>query len=200
MKIATLGSCQAMALNWYVHQLLPDSECKWVCCESFKHWGDKSDSRYKTVHNDSWKSQVDHNIFDTGTGIDYLKSADYIIYQKIKPSTSASFNHEKIESYVKPSAQVVSLTYIHYDKSAIDPLQGMFEREERLSPDIKISKLISEHPERENFKFNQKGTHCNSILFLEILREICGKFNWVFFNEEQYIKIKEKYYPFGENP
>ena len=196
MKIATLGSCQAMALNWYVHQLLPDSECKWVSPEIFQFWG--NNPQYTSTKS-MWQSQANHNIFNTDEGIDYIKSADYIVYQKIKPSTSASFNHEKIESYVKPSAQVMSLTYIHYDKSAIDPLQGMFEREERLSPDIKISKLISEHPERENFKFNQKGTHCNSILFLEILREICGKFNWVFFNEEQYIKIKEKYYPFGEN-
>jgi hypothetical protein len=196
MKIATLGSCQAMSLNWYVHQLLPDSECKWVSPETFQFWGNK---RQYTSTKSMWQSQANHNIFNTDEGIDYIKSADYIIYQKIKPSTSTSFNYEKIESYAKPSAQVVSLTYIHYKKSVSDPLKGMLEREESLLPDIRISKLISEHPDRENFKFNQKGTHCNSIVFLEILREICRKFNWDFFNDEQYIQIKEKYYPFGEN-
>lgn len=197
MKIATLGSCQAMALNWYIHQLLPDSECKWVSPEIFHFWGNKP--QYTSTKS-MWQSQANHNIFNTDEGIDYIKSSDYIIYQKIKPSTSTLFNYEKIESYAKPSARLVSLTYIHYNKETSDPLQGMVEREELLSPDIRISKLISEHPNRENFKFNAKGTHCNSVVFLEILREICRKFNWDFFNDEQYIQIKEKYYPFGENP
>jgi hypothetical protein len=196
MKIATLGSCQAMALNWYAHQLLPDSECKWISPEIFQFWGNTPRC---TSTKSMWQSQANHNIFNTDEGIDYIKSADYIIYQKIKPSTSTSFNYKKIESYAKPSAQVISLTYIHYDKSAIDPLQGMVEREEILLPDIKISKLISGHPDRKNFKFNEKGIHCNSTFFLEILREICEKFNWDFFDDEQYIQIKEKYYPFGEN-
>ena len=196
MKIATLGSCQAMALNWYVRQLLPNSECKWVSPEIFQFWKDKHE--YTTVKS-IWQSQVNNNIFNTSKGINYLKSADYIIYQKIQPSTSPSFNYEQIESYAKPSAQLVSLTYIHYNKSVIDPLQGMVEREELLLPDIKISKLILDNPNRKNFKFNAKGTHCNSTFFLEILREICEKFNWFFFNDERYIQIKEKYYPFGEN-
>jgi hypothetical protein len=197
MKIATLGSCQAMSLNWYIHQLLPDSECKWVSPEIFQFWGNKP--QYTSTKS-MWQSQANHNIFNTDEGIDYIKSSDYIIYQKIKPSTSTSFNYEKIASYAKPSARLVSLTYIHYNKKASDPLQGMVEREELLSPDIRISKLISEHPDRENFKFNAKGTHCNSFVFLEILREICEKLEWNFFDYEQYIKIKEKHYPFGKNP
>lgn len=196
MKIATLGSCQAMALNWYVHQLLPDSECKWVSPEIFQFWGNKSEY---TSTKSMWQSQANHNIFNTDEGIDYIKSSDYIVYQKIEPSTSASFNYEKIASYAKPSARLVSLTYIHYNKEASDPLQGMLEREERLSPDIRISKLISEHPERENFKFNQKGTHCNSILFLEILREICKRLKWDFVDDSVYNKLKNQHYPFGEN-
>lgn len=197
MKIATLGSCQAMALNWYLMQLFPEYESKWVSPEIFQFWGNNPQF---TSTKSMWQSQTNHNIFNTDEGIDYIKSADYIVYQKIKPSTSASFNHEKIESYAKPSAQVVSLTYIHYNKEASDPLQGMIEREELLSPDIRIGKLISEHPDRVNFKFNAKGAHCNSTVFLEVLREICEKLNWDFFDYEQYIKIQEKHYPFGENP
>lgn len=196
MKIATLGSCQAMALNWYIRQLLPNSECKWVSPEIFQFWSKKPNY---TSEESIWKSQVNHNIFNTDDGVNYLKSADYIIYQKIKPSTSTSFNYEKIESYAKPSAQVVSLTYIHYDKSASDPLKGMVEREESLLPDIRISKLISEQPERKNFKFNNKGTHCNSVIFLEILREVCKKLEWSFFDNDGYEEIKERHYPFGES-
>ena len=40
--------------------------------------------------------------FDANDGINYLKSADYIIYQKIKPTTSELFNYEKVEEYAKP--------------------------------------------------------------------------------------------------
>lgn len=196
MKIATLGSCQAMALNWYLMQLFPKYKSKWVSTEIFQFWSEKSE--YNST-NSIWKSQANHNIFDSNDGINYLKSADCIIYQKIKPTTSELFNYEKIESYAKPSAKLVSLTYIHYDKNSNDPLKGMIEREELLLPDIKISKLISENPNREHFKFNQKGTHCNSVVFLEILREVCEKLEWSFFNEDKYKEIKERYYPFGEN-
>ena len=196
MKIATLGSCQAMALNWYISQLIPNCESKWVSPEVFQFWAKKPDyNSEKSI----WKSQVKHNIFDTDDGINYLKSADYIVYQKIKPTTSELFNYEKIESYAQPSAKLVSLTYIHYDKSSGDPLKGMIEREELLLTDIKISKLISENSNREHFKFNQKGTHCNSVVFLEILREVCEKLEWSFFNEDKYKEIKEQYYPFGKN-
>jgi hypothetical protein len=196
MKIATLGSCQLMALNWYLMQLFPKYKSKWVSPEIFQFWSEKSEY---TSTNSIWKSQVNHNIFDSNDGINYLKSADCIIYQKIKPTTSELFNYEKIDSYAKPSAKLVSLTYIHYDKNSNDPLKGMIEREELLIPDIKISKLISENPNREHFKFNQKGTHCNSVVFLEILREVCEKLEWSFFNEDKYKEIKEQYYPFGEN-
>lgn len=196
MKIATLGSCQAMALNWYLRQLFPEHESKWISPEIFQFWSDKPEY---TSTDSVWKPQANHNIFDSDDGIDYLKSADYIIYQKIKPTTSALFNYEKIESYAKPSAKLVSLTYIHYDTSSDDPLRGMAEREESLLPDIKISNLILENTNRKHFKFNQKGTHCNSVVFLEILREVCKKLEWSFFDDDMYAKIKNQYYPFGEN-
>lgn len=199
MKIATLGSCQAMALNWYLLQLFPECKSKWVCSEHFKHWGDKSDSRYEDVNNDSWRSQVDHNIFDTGNGIDYIKSADYIIYQKIKPSLkSPLFNYDKIKSYAKSSAKLVSFSYIQYNKNVNDPLKGMMEREKILSQDIKISNIILENPNRGTFKFNREGNHFNSSLFLEILREVCKKLEWSFFNDDMYTKIKDQHYPFGK--
>jgi len=196
MKIATLGSCQAMVLNWYLMQLFPECEAKWVSPEIFQNWSKKP--QYNSIKS-IWKSQVNHNIFDTDDGINYLKSADYIIYQKIESKTSALFNYKKVESYAKPSAKLVSLTYIFYDTSANDPLQGMAVREKKLSPDIKISKLISENPNREHFKFNKQGTHCNSSVFLEILKEICKKLEWSFFDDDMYAKIKNQYYPFGEN-
>lgn len=196
MKIATLGSCQAMILNWYLRQLIPDCQAKWICPEIFKSWCEQDGFRNeKSI----WKCQVHHNIFNTDEGINYLKSADYIVYQKIKPTKSESFNYKKIESYAKPSAKLVSLTYIHYDTSSDDPLRGMVEREELLLPDIKISNLILENTNRKHFKFNDHGTHCNSVVFLEILREVCKKLEWNFFDDDMYAKIKNQYYPFGEN-
>ena len=60
----------------------------------------------------------------------------------------------------------------------------MVEREELLLPDIKISKLFLENSNREYFKFNKAGTHCNSVVFLEILREVCKKLKWSFFDNE----------------
>lgn len=195
MKIATLGSCQAISLNWYIRKLIPDAECKWVAAEPFSHW--KNNPAYTSTKS-LYKSQSNHNIFNIKKGVEYLKSADYIIYQKIKPNTSKFFNYWGIESYAKPSAKLVSLTYLHYDRSVSDPIQGMAEREKELLPDIKISELILNNPKREQFIFNEKGTHCNSVLFLEILREVCEKLEWNFFDDAMYLEIKNKYYPFIE--
>jgi len=194
MKIATLGSCQAMISSWYIRQLFPDCEAKWICPEIFQSWSSEAVCSDETKH---WKSQVHHNIFDTDEGINYLKSADYIIYQKIKPASSVLFNYEKIESYAKPSAKLVSFSFIQYNRDLDDPIQGMIEREEGLSLDIKISKMLLENPNRKHFRFDQKGNHFNSVLFLEILREVCEKLKWNFFNDDMYAKIRDQYYPFG---
>jgi hypothetical protein len=193
MKIATLGSCQAVSLNWYIRKLIPDAECKWVAAEPFTHW--KNNPAYTSTKG-MYKSQGNYNIFNINKGIEYLKSADYIIYQKIDPLTSKLFNYEKIESYAKPSAKLVSLTYLYYDRALNDPVAGMIKREEKLLPDIKLSELILNNPKREQFIYNEKGTHCNSVLFLEILREVCEKLEWNFFDDDVYLEIKNKYYPF----
>lgn len=196
MKIATLGSCQAMSLNWYIRQLRPDCEVKWICPEIFHSWEKQPECLTCNDKKSRWKSQVHHNIFNINKGIEYLKSADYIIYQKIAPKTSALFNYEKIESYAKPSAKLVSLTYIYYDRTLGNPVAGMIQREKVLLPDIKISELILNNPKREQFTFNKAGIHCNSVLFLEILREVCKKLGWIFFDDAMYLEIKNKYYPF----
>lgn len=196
MKIATLGSCQAMALNWYIKQLLPDCEANWVAPEIFQFWKENPD--FTSVES-VWKTQANQNIFNTEEGVKYLKLSDYIIYQKIKPETSSNFNYEKIASYAKPSAKTLSFTYFQYDGTGKDPTKEMRKREELLLPDIKVSELILKNPKRKHFKFNEKGTHCNSIFFLEILRQVCEQLNWDFFDEEQYSKIRDQHYPFGEN-
>jgi len=199
MKIATLGSCQANIINWYMRQLFPQDTIKWVFPEIFKQWELTKDC---IDENRIFKDQIHHNIWNHDEGIDYLKSADYIIYQKIEPKTSDLFNFNKIESYKKKDAKTVSLTYILYSPSDLSLLEGMIKRESALLPDIKVSDIIVNNPKKNEFKFNKDGTppgaHCNSTLFLEIVREICKILNFKFFNDDQYKHIESLKYPFGD--
>lgn len=196
MKIATTGSCQAMAIAWYMRQLNPQYQVKWICPEIFRNWESSiPDAKY-------FKDQLYHNIWDHEEGVAYLKDADCIIYQKIEPRTSPLFNYDKIESYKKSNAKTVSLTYIIHSPTDLSLINGMIERESNLLPDIKVSDIILNHPKKNEFKFNKDGNppgaHCNSTLFLEIVREICNLLNFEFFNEEEYARIEKQKYPFGD--
>ena len=196
MKIATIGSCQAMAISWYMRQLLPQCQAKWICPEIFKTW--ELDFE-KSKH---FKDQFYNNIWNHDEGVDYLKNADCIIYQKIEPRTSKLFNYDKIESYKKSNAKIVSLTYFLYSPTDLSLIEGMMKRESNLLPDIKVSDIILNHPKKNEFKFNKEGNppgaHCNSTLFLEIIREICKILNFQFFSEEEYARIEKQKYPFGD--
>jgi len=196
MKIATTGSCQAMVISWYMRQLFPQCQAKWICPEIFKDW--ELDFE-KSTH---FKDQIDNNIWDNEEGIAYIKDADYIIYQKIEPRTSKLFNYDKIESYKNSNAKTVSLTYFLHSPTDLSLIKGMIERESNLLPDIKVSDIILNHPKKDEFKFNKvgnpPGAHCNSTLFLEIVREICKILNFEFFNKEEYDRIEKQKYPFGD--
>lgn len=191
MKIATVGSCQAMALNWYIKQLRPDNEVKWSCTEIWHSWENDEfgnpDSR--------WGSQAHDNIWKVDECIDYIKSADYIIYQKILPETSEFFNYEKIDSYMKEGCRSISFSFIQ--NNSPEDMKGMQEREAALNLDIPVSEIILNHEKRNLFKFNYKGLHPNSIFFLEILRHICTKLDWEFFNPHQYSEISKLGFPFS---
>lgn len=192
MKIATIGSCQAMALNWYIKKLRPTNDVKWCCSELWHSW-EHAPSPYSD-ENSHWKTQVYDNIWKTQECIDYIKAADYIVYQKIDPSTSEMFNYLKIESYKKQDAQTATFSFIQ--AATEDELRGMQERESKLNFDIAVSEMILNHKKKNMFKLAEGGNHPNSTMFLELLREVCYKFNWSFFNDREYNNIEKQGYPF----
>ena len=196
MKIATIGTCQAKIIAWYMRQLNPEYQAKWICPEVFSDWEERSE---KAKH---FKDQFYNNIWNHDEGVAYLKDADCIIYQKIEPKTSPLFNYDKIESYKKRNAKTVSLTYFLHSPTDPSLIKGMMERESNLLPDIRVSDIILNHPKKNEFKFskvgNPPGTHCNSTLFLEIIREICKILNFEFFSEEEYVLIEKQKYPFED--
>ena len=197
MKIATVGSCQAMALNWYIRQLRPDDEVKWCAIELFSNW-------HTTIpqdkHNELWLDQGSYNIYETKPAIEYLKSADYIVYQCINSEKSKLFNPDQIQLYKKTSTKTCTLPYFKVCHDEIDPLAGLKERERKMKLDFKISDILLFNDKKAAFKFNSNGVHPNSALCLEIVRNICNVLNWPFYSDKQYIELIESYYPFGKYP
>ena len=191
MKIATVGSCQAMALNWYIRQLRPDDEVKWCCSELWRSW-ENTDFNDPNSH---WGSQAHDNIWSVDECVEYLKSADYIVYQKLQPETSDMFNYQKIESYKKQDTQTTTFSFIQ--NGTPEEFEGMKERELKLNLDIPVSDMLIDPIFKNKFKFAAGGNHCNSVLFLEILRKVAEIFNWNFFDQHSYDDIARKQYPFN---
>ena len=191
MKIATVGSCQAMALNWYIRQLRPKDEVKWCCAELWHCW-EKDEFNDPHSH---WGSQAHDNIWSVDECVEYLKSADYIVYQKLQPETSDMFNYQKIESYKKRDTQTTTFSFIQNGTS--EEFEGMKERELKLNLDIPVSDMLIDPMFKNKFKFAGGGNHCNAELFLEILRKVTEKFSWKFFDQQSYDELARKQYPFN---
>ena len=79
MNITSLGNCQTKALSWYIQQLDPSFNVKWICIEMFL----------------TPLGSLDHNldgkpinvITDTQEAIKTLQSSDHLIFQPLKTET-----------------------------------------------------------------------------------------------------------------
>jgi len=70
----------------------------------------------------------------------------------------------------------------------------MIERAEKFNIDIPAHKIIEKHGSKIGIRtFN----HPKVFYFLELVREICKRNGWEYYNNEQYNQYLEDAYPFG---
>ena len=190
MNITLLGNCQTKALSWYIQQLDPSFNVKWICIEMFlPHWGPTSQFRGKPIN----------VITDTQKAIKTLQSSDHLIFQHIH--SSENYNLEKIKMHAK-NAKLISISSFFYDPDIEDPkasgLMGMIARANRFNIDIPAHKMIEKHGHKIEIVRNDNApTHPGVFYFLELVREICEKTGWDYYSDEQYNQYLKQGYPFG---
>jgi aspartate-semialdehyde dehydrogenase len=191
-NITLLGNCQTKALSWYIQQLDPSFDVKWISIESFlSNWGPDSMFLGKPIN----------VITDTQEAANRLQSSDYLIFQHVLSESSENYSSEKIKMHAK-NAKLISISSFFYDPDIQDPkesgLMGMIERANRFNVDIPAHKMIEKHgPKIEIVRKNKLPTHPTVFYFLELVREICAKTGWDYYSDEQYNQYLKEGYPFG---
>lgn len=163
LKIGFVGNCQANALCWYFRNLL-QSDFYWVDCVFGK------DNPYITDQN-RFLDQTKFNIYDPEVGIEYLKSCDVIIYQKIKPERSTHFNYLKIEKeYSNKKTKLISFPHIVFNEETGD-YKEMAIREEKNNVSIRASEIIKNNQKNQLMvKGFENHDYPTAFFFLEIIQ------------------------------
>lgn len=186
MNITLLGNCQTKALSWYIQQLDPSFNVKWICIEIFlPNWGPRSKFNGKPIN----------VITDTQEAIKTLKSSDYVIFQPLKTETSENYNPDQLKKYTS-RGKLISISSMFYHPNDPDQkfLKGMIKRAEEYNIDIPAHKIIEKHAPKITMR---QRNHPKVFYFLELVREICSKTGWNYYSDEQYNQYLKKGYPFG---
>ena len=201
--ITCIGNCQALSLTWYLSQLGPEFDVSYVC-PSMKLQdliiGDSVEEAPLLNNYDDYFIKAGKLIKGAKTpsmGVDMVKKSDLVFFQTIRLSTSKLFNLPKLQSYVDVS-KLKQIGVFHYNPDAPfieSGFLGMMEREKQNNVEFSICDLICKHRDKI---YCQPGnlSHPNSFYFLELVRSICEKMEWDFYDESTYMEILEQKWPF----
>ena len=198
MVITTLGNCQTMALCRYIRILKPGADVKF-CTSNFI-----VRSHLFSRNREMFGDQVDHVIEDMHEQKQRLTRSDFVLYQAMKLIPAGA--HELTQAGLRdtnqqhPDMNMLSVTSFKYNDDDPSLFEGMLTREHKNNVDIRATDIINKHPGKINGKgVKYPGTfdHPNAFYFLEVMREICTRWDWDYYSDEQYEQLIEQGYPFG---
>ena len=189
-NIGFIGNCQMIGLCFYLQELLGNKyNIRWcLYTEKFKPSLYKRriiDNLGRKIELKHWADKCRNKIIRYDDSMNFVKSCDVIIYQKISIQTSKFFNEENILKIKKPDAKLIKLpsifiNYKNYDRSLLE----LQKRENQNNVDIFVSQIIDKNkPTNIMLSIN----HPTTFLFLEILKEICIILKINFFTNDQYL-------------
>lgn len=191
MVITTLGNCQTMALCRYIRILKPVADVKW-CSSLFSGF----DTR-----RDIFLDQVDHVILDMEQQKQRLITSDFVLYQVLcleiagdKQLTQAGLHETGQQNVTQRQLSVTSFKLQDDDRAGT--FEGMLTREHKNNTDIRATDIINKHPSKIRSFHQPHGNHPNAFYFLEVMREICTRWDWDYYTDEQYQTLLEEGYPF----
>ena len=214
MKISLIGNCQIKGLAWYLQRINSHFDVQYIWTDigmgcwaksqycPFVPRRGRDDRHVPTIEN---AIQAQARLLDS----------DYIIYQPIRPSRIQDFNYEDIQKYggnakltsVGCFAKLISVGCFYcvntYTTALTDNkeyeertgLLGMKERAEKFNLDIQAHKIIEECG--VDAIATDHAYHPKALYFLELVKRICEKTGWDYYNAEQHAKYLKEGFPFG---
>jgi len=192
MVITTLGNCQIMALCKYIRILKPEADAKFCNVFQVHEW----------PRSPQFGDQVDHVISDTHEQKRRLIDSDFVLYQAMTPKRAGDkqFTQAGLRETNQQNATQRQLSITSFrlkDDERADTFEGMLTREHKNNTDIRATDIINKHPGLVKSMGNPDGNHPNVFYFLEVMREICTRWDWDYYSDEQYQELLEQGYPFG---
>ena len=191
MIITTLGNCQTNVLCRYIRILKPLEDVKF-CSSKFEWW--KNYPRFL--------DQVDHVISDMHEQKQRLIDSDFILYQVMRQEKAGADEltqpglRETNQQNVT-QRQLSMTSFVLKDEDRAGTFEGMLTREHNNNIDIRATDILNKHPGKIRNMIGTGGNHPNALYFLEVMREICTRWDWDYYSDEQYQTLLEEGYPFG---
>ena len=193
MIITTLGNCQTMALCKYIRILKPEADAKFCSVFQSNPW---------TSDRQLFGDQVDHVIYDMHEKKRRLIDSDFVLYQAMalkragdKQLTQPGLRETNQQNVTQRQLSITS--FMLKDEDRAGTFEGMLTREHKNNIDIRATDIINKHPGLVKNTNNTTGNHPNAFYFLEVMREICTRWDWDYYSDEQYEQLIEQGYPFG---
>lgn len=175
-NIGFVGNCQTVALCYYLQKLTDNNSNYNV------NWCSYSD--LFLGHLNTWSDKCNNKIYNAEEGIAYLKTCDFIFYQKIKPETSTHFHTELIHTYGNSNCKFFSLSSIHIDLDNFDnSLKYLKEHDMEQKNYLKCSEIIENNRHQDLLL---TSNHPTTFFFMEIMKHITWFLQISFFDDSQY--------------
>lgn len=174
MKITFIGNCQTVALCYYFQLLMPENESEIV----WLLFGPEFRGVLST-----WSNKCKNKILDYEQSIERIKISDVIIYQEVVPEKSLFCNEVKLNELKQESCKLIKIPSIYLDYKRYDiSIKDLQTKEIEKKVDIFVSSIFEKHKDK-----NLMLTiwHPNTLLFMELIKELCSLIGIEFFSEEQ---------------
>jgi hypothetical protein len=176
-RFALIGNCQMAALSHYIRWLPEKHMSLWLCRNKWVN------SKWPHDHQLFGSDKIKFHVFDKNKKREILQTCDVIFYQP---------NFETIELINKNSNKKYQ-TLIEISPIFVNDLEFMQQKEKKYNTSIKASNIIRKHKHKK--PYIKKQNHPSSLIFLDIMKELCDILNIQYYNDADHHFLLNKQYP-----
>lgn len=198
-RLACVGNCQTEALAWLIKYLLPGLETRWISYNREDYEGMDFKKTWSSSNRSMFKKPFISDVRCSTDSVEYIKSCDYVIYMKLSTGASPEFHTNALENLFKPTCQSVSITNFYIDPYHLETsTAGMRDRDVHKNNEIRLDTILKYINLRDLIPIDfDKPNHPPIQYFLTLLKLICNKFDWQYFDRETRNMFTHTKFPFG---
>ncbi len=172
IKIGVIGNCQTLTLCVYLKDILPsDYEIRWI------EYSKNISPDYTRITSTKYSIDI---LTDPVKGIEYLKDADYIIYQPIKIPTTVCFTDKQLKEYAKPGCKLISFISIYIENHYTVGINELKKRETANDVTMTVTDIMDRYQKHE---LMLTKNHITSMFCIELVKKLVVHLGIDFFKD-----------------